>query len=196
MENEHHGEGGVHHKPKQITVRLNKKTAYIIVAVVALGVLGFYYKGSFVAGSVDGKLISRFAVIRELEAVSGKQAFDSLVVQKLIRAEAKQKGVTATDEEINAEIAKIEEQMKAQGGTLEQALSTQGMALETLKKQLRTQKLLEKLVSGTTQVSDQEEAQYNELAKNQLIQQKLNNAKTAYVNDLKAKAKIRTFMTY
>lgn len=213
MEHEHHGEGGGHHKPEQVTLRLSKRTVRIIVTVLVIAALGYYGKGFFVAASVNGTLISRLAVVKELEAVSGKQALDSLIAQTLIKAEARKKGITVTDQEVDDEIAKIGVQMAAQGGgTLEQALSAQGLALETLKKQLRSQKLLEKLVSGTTEVSDQEvaqflkdnsvtvpkgqEAQYNELAKNQLIQQKLNNAKAAYVNDLKAKAKIRTFTNY
>ncbi|MDO8521466.1 MAG: SurA N-terminal domain-containing protein [bacterium] len=214
----HHHEGGeahhvTHHKPEQVTLRLSKRTIYIIVAVILVAVLGYFGKGFFVVASVDGRLISRLAVVRELEAVSGKQALDSLVIQKLISAEAKKNGVSVTDEEVKAEVAKIALQMQTQGGgTLEAALAAQGMTLETLEKQLRTQKLLEKLVVGTQEVTPEEiaqfikannvvvpegqEAQYDELAKNQLVQQKLNAAKTTYVNDLKAKAKIRIFTTY
>lgn len=201
-----------HHKEKEFTLRIGRKTALVVAAVIVVGSLGYYLKDIFVAAKVDGRFISRFDVIRELESVSGKQALESLITQKLIRAEAKQKGVTVSDDEVNAEMAKVEEQVKAQGGTLEQALSAQGMKLDTLKKQLRTQKLLEKLVTGTTEVNSEEIAQfikdnnvaipngqeeaYNQLVKSQLIQQRLNTAKTAFVNDLRAKASVSIYTKY
>jgi len=211
---EHHGEAQHEgsHKPKQVTLRFSKRTLTAIVIVLFLGALGYFGRGLFVAAVVDGTPISRVAVIRELESISGKQALDSLVAQRLIKAEALRKGITVTDKEVEEEIAKIGIQMSMQGSSLEAALAAQGMTEETLKKQLYVQKLLEKLVAGTIEVTDEEVAQYiknNKIVvppgqeeqqgafiKDQLTQQKSNAAKTEFVNELRAKAKIVTVVEY
>lgn len=207
---EHHGEA--HQKEKQVTLRFSRRTLIIVGIIVVVGAFGYFCRGLFVAAIVDGTPISRIAVVRELESVSGKQALDSLIAQRLIKAEALRKGVSVTDKEVDEEVAKIGIQMSMQGSSLEAALAAQGMSLETLEKQLYTQKLLEKLVAGTIGVTDDEIAQYiknNKMAvppgqeeeqkafvKDQLTREKSNAARTQFVNDLKAKATIRTFTEY
>ncbi|MEK7118161.1 MAG: SurA N-terminal domain-containing protein [Patescibacteria group bacterium] len=215
MEHQQHGEVGKHAtggRSDLLTIRLTKKTAWIFAVVVLLLVLGYVFKGLFIAATVDGTLITRFAMIRELENVSGKQALDSLIVQKLVYAEARKKGVTVGDSEIDLELSKIENQVKTQGGTLEQVLAGQGLTLDVLKEQIRTQKTLEKLIPGKVEVTDLEvgqyikdnqisvpagqEEKYNALVKDQLSQQKQTAARQAFVNDLRARATIRTFVSY
>ena len=209
---EEDGDGSSRHKDKQITFRISATTARIIVVVIVLGVLGYFLKGFFVVASVNGSFISRWAVIEELEKVSGKQALDSLIAKKLVFDDAWQKGITVSNDEINAEVTKAENQVKAQGETLDQVLSQQGIALDTFKKQLLIQKTLEKLVIEKVQVGNDEIAQfikdnkvvvpagqedkYNGLVKDQLTQQKLTAAEKAYVSDLKSHATIHTFVRY
>lgn len=209
-------EGGTHHeahhKQKQVTLRLKKSTLIAIAAVVLVGAFGYFCRGLFVAAIVDGMPISRLSVVRELESVSGKAALDSLVLQRLIRAEALKKGVTASEAEIDEEIAKIGIQMSMQGSSLEAALQAQGMSLATLRKQIHLQKLVDKLVAGTVSVTDEEITQYiktnsaglppgeessrREFAKGQLEQQKLGAAKAEFVNDLRTNAKVITVVSY
>lgn len=215
MEHQQHEETGKHAasgRSDLLTIHLKKKTAWIFAAVLLLLVLGYVFKGLFIVATVDGTPITRFAMIRELENVSGKQALDSLIVQKLVYAEARKKGITVGDSEIDLELSKIENQVKTQGGTLAQVLAGQGITLDVLKEQIRTQKMLEKLVTGKVEVTDLEvgryikdngvsvpagqEEKYNALVKNQLSQQKQNTARQAFVSDLRARATIRTFVSY
>lgn len=215
MEHQQHGEGGKHtaeRKSDLVTLRLKRKTVIILTVIVVLLVLGYVYKGLFVAATVNGMPITRLAVIQELEKISGKQALDSLITQKLIDAEARKNNIVVSGDEIDAEISKIRVQVETQGGTLEQALTTQGMTMDILKEQIRVQKILEKLVPDKVEVTDAEVAQYmkdngirapegeeekyHALVKDQLTQQKLGAAKQKFVTDLKANAKIRTFAGY
>jgi len=205
-----HHEG--HQKSKQITLRISAKSARIIVVVLVLAALGYYGRGLFVVASVNGSLISRLAVVNELEDVSGKQALDSLIVAKLIQAEAQKRNITATEQEINDELAKIEEQLGGQGQTLDGALTSQGIALPTLKRQLTVQKLLEKMVAEDAVVTDAEidqflkenkvsipsgkDEEYRTMAKDQLYSQKLNTAKSDLVKDLRARASVNIFKQY
>jgi dGTP triphosphohydrolase len=199
-------------KADKKSIKISIKTAIIIVVIIALGVLVYFYKGLFIAATVNGSPISRLTVIHTLEKASGKSLLDSLITEKLIQNEANAKGITVSDDEINAQIATIQDQITAQGSTLDAALSAQGMNMDDLKKQIILQKEMEKLVADKINVTDEEVAQYikdnaisipegqeaatNDQVKNKLRNQKLNTEAQALISDLKAKAKIRYFVNY
>ncbi len=184
-----------------------------ILVVLILGALVYYYKGKFVAATVNGKPIFRSAVVQQLEMQYGKQTLDSLVTQQLIIDEAQAKGSTATDKEIDSEIKKIEDQLKAQGQTLEAALAAQGLTRDYIVNQTRIQILLQKLLANKLKVSDKEVADFLEKnkealpkdtkeedlkkqAKAQIENQKLGEEVQKLITDLKAKAKINTYAQY
>jgi len=201
---------------KTIKIKVSKKSAIIIgvivVVVAVLGVLAYRYKSLLIAATVDGSPIYRLSVIQKLEKDSGKSLLDSLVTQKLVQVEANAKKIVVTDDEVSAEIKKIESQVTAQGTTLEAALAAQKMSLDDLKKQILLQLEMQKLVADKTTVTEAEVAQYitdnkvtvpkgqeaatNEQIKGELSGQKLNNAAQALITDLKAKAKIQYFVNY
>jgi foldase protein PrsA len=199
-------------KADKKSIKISIKTAIIIVVIIALGILVYFYKGLFIAATVNGSPISRLTIIQKLEKASGKNLLDSLVTEKLIQDEANAKKIVVSNDEINAEIKKIQDQVTAQGGTLDAALSAQGMNTDDLKKQIILQKEMEKLVADKINVTDQEVAQYikdnkisipsgqeaatNDQVKNELRNQKLNTEAQALISDLKAKAKIRYFVNY
>ena len=197
-------------KQKQITISI--KAAIVIGVIIVVGALAYRYKGLLVAATVNGSPISRFSVIEELEKKSGKATLDALIIQKLIAVEAQKKGITVNDNDVNAEIKKIEEQLKEQGKTLAEALSAQGMTEEDLRVQLATQKKLEKLLADKTQVTDEEIAQfikdskivipagqedsYKNQARDQIQQNKLNDAVGVFIDSLRSTAKIKYFVSY
>jgi len=188
------------------------KIGAIIAIVIVVGFLAYYYRGVFIAATVNGSTISRLAVIKELESVSGKNALDSLITQKLINDEAIVKGVSVTDEEVDTEIKKVESQVTAQGMTLDEALKAQNMTLNILKKQIINQKKLEKILADKLQVTDEEVAQYivtneikipkgeevtyNEQIKDQIKQENFSTAASELVASLKAQAKINYIANY
>ncbi|MBI2056566.1 MAG: SurA N-terminal domain-containing protein [Candidatus Sungbacteria bacterium] len=191
---------------------LTVKNIVILVVVVVLGGLIYMYKGIAVAALVDWRPISRVAVIKQLEKNSGKQALDALIVEKLVQSELKKAGTLVTDEEVSAEIKKIEETIAAQGGTLDQLLEMEGVTKDELKKQLRTQIQVKKFFADKTAVADEEVSKYikdNKITvpkeggeefkkqiKEQLEGQKLNQAAGEWVETLRSKASIRYFVNY
>jgi len=199
-------------KADKKSIKISIKTAIIIVVIITLGVLAYFYKGLFIAATVNGSPISRLAIIQKLEKASGKNLLDSLITEKLIQDEANAKKIVVSNDEINAEIKRIEDQITAQGGTLDAALSAQGMSMDDLKKQIILQKEVEKLVADKINVTDEEVAQYikdnkisipegqeaatNDQVKNELRSQKLNKEAVALITTLKSQAKIRYFVNY
>ncbi|PIT90062.1 hypothetical protein COU23_00570 [Candidatus Kuenenbacteria bacterium CG10_big_fil_rev_8_21_14_0_10_36_11] len=195
--------------------KFNKKTALIALSIIVIAVIGFLayqYKNLLIAAKVNGTLIGRLEIINILEKASGKNVLESLITQKLIDEEAKKKGALVNAEEIDAEIKNIADQLKAQGETLDKALATQNMSLDDLKKQIITQKELEKILADEIQVADAEietylkdsgvtipagqEANYQNQAKTQLQQQKLATASQTLITSLRAQANIKYFINY
>jgi len=191
---------------------VSRKGLIIALAIVAVGLLAYYLRGVFIAATVNGSPISRLAVIRELEKSAGKSVLDDMITRKLIDEEAKKKSVVVGEDEIAVEIKSVEEEIQAQGGTLDEVLTSQNLTRDDLKRQIIVKKQLEKILGDKLQVSDEEaqkfiaeneitvpvgqEVAYNEQARAQLKQQKLNTEAMALVESLKKESKINYFVKY
>lgn len=192
-----------------------KNRRYITLALILVLVLGALYllRSFFVAAIVNGQPISRVSVVNELEKQSGKQVLDTVVTKTLILQEAKKQNVTVSQEEINQETKKIEDNVKKQGQTLDQVLALQGMDRAALVEQIRIQKTVEKILGKDIKVTDKEVDAYIETnkealgadptsneskasVKQQLTQQKLSEKFQTWLDGLKKKAKINYFVSY
>ncbi|PJE64400.1 MAG: hypothetical protein COU90_03055 [Candidatus Ryanbacteria bacterium CG10_big_fil_rev_8_21_14_0_10_43_42] len=200
----------------QVNITMKKsKLVYIIIAgVIVLILVGlFFAKSLFVAATVNGSPISRFSVISELEKQSGAQVLGAIIDQKLIKAELDNQGVSVAEEEIDAEIKKIEEQIASQGGELSQILAAQGVTETELREQISIQKRLEKILADKIVVSDEEVNAYitdNAITlpegmtmevfvgqiKEQLKNQKFQQEAGQWVSDVTASADIKYYIEY
>ena len=193
-------------KPKPLVIAIGVAVILIIVAL-------FFAKGHFVAATVNGSPISRWSVIKELEKQGGKQALEAIIDKKLIETELNKQKITATKEEVDAEIEKIKAQVASQGGTLEAALAQQGMTEEKLREQITIQKKLEKLLADKVAITDAEIDTYIKDSKatppkdikmedfrkqisDQLKGQKFQQEAQKWVSDLTASAKIKYYVNY
>jgi parvulin-like peptidyl-prolyl isomerase len=205
-------------EPKSNAIRLEFKKQHLlalsfgVALALILGTL-FYSKGVFIAATVNGSPISRLSVITELEKQGGKQALESLISERLIKAELKKSNIVVSDADVDTEIKKIEEQVASQGGTLEEALTAQGMSMDILRTQIATQKGLEVLLADKVKVSDEELATALKSAEGsapegmttdelktaiteQLKQQKFQEEAQKWIADITAGADIKYFVTY
>ncbi|KKU78452.1 MAG: Foldase protein PrsA [Parcubacteria group bacterium GW2011_GWA2_47_7] len=202
------------HKPEADTrdVKISKKAFFFFALAVLIVMLAYAFRGVFVAATVNGSPISRLALIQTLEKASGKQALESLVMQKVIASEVKKRGITVSPAELDAEVTKIREQVSGQGGTLEELLAQQGMTLDSLNEQIRTQLEVEKMIADKIAVTDAEVDEY--IAKNkldipadqleaaraqiadQLKRDKVNTEGQAFVSALRETAKVSVFVQY
>ncbi len=213
-ENKMFESSGEYSENKSIFSKLITKKYIGIVAFIAVfGALGYYGKGLVVAALVNGSPISRWSVLKESEKQTGKKVLDFLIVKQLIEHEARVKGVTITDEEINGEVKKIEAGLVSQGQTLAAILKAQNMSEKDLHDQLALQKELEKLVADKVTVTDADVEDY--IKKNKItlpagvdqnaekgkIKESLANGKRSqdmqhFVEQLRAGASIKYFVQY
>ena len=196
----------------QQTVRLKKSYAILIVVILLFGAAIYYFRGLFVAAVVNGQPISRLEVVQQAEKQSGKQTLDTLVRDALIEQEAKKENVSVSDQEVNAEITTLQGNLKKQGQTLDQVLSTQGMSQVDLRRLIRLDKLVQKMVGRKIAISDKEVSDYidknkdslpntddvtlKKQVKAQLTQQKTNTAVQSWLANIQQKANIVYFVQY
>lgn len=201
---------------KRFVAKMSKTTkTFIIVLVVAVVILGgvYYFKGVFVAATVNGQAISRLSIVQELEKKAGKNILDTMITKKLIEDEVKKQKVVVKSEDVDAEIKKIEAQIVVQGGTLDQALAGQGMTDKDLREQIMINKELEQILGDKLAVSDEEINQYLSTNKivptkgvssddlknqtqEQLKGQKFNTEAAKLIEDLRTKAVINYYTQY
>ena len=72
-------------KQKELMKKIFK---YVGLTVLVIA-LAYGFVKMFVAAYVNGRLISRLSVVRELEKQGGKKTLDALIIKSLIAQEAK-----------------------------------------------------------------------------------------------------------
>ena len=186
---------------------------YILVALAIIAGLLYYGRGIFVAATVNGSPVSRLAVIKSLEQQGGKGALDGIISEKLLRQEAKKKGITVKKDEVNARIADIEKELKSSGQSLDKLLESQGISRKQVENQTELQLLLKKMLADKIKVTDQEvdaaakeqsatkpetvsDADFKKQIKEALENQKLSFEAQTYIQELQSKAKIQYIHTY
>lgn len=195
------------------TSLITKKNIIIVLLLASFGYLLFLNRGLFIAAMVNNQPITRLSIISELEKRSGKQALDTVITEALIMQEAQKNNVVVSNDEVDVEVKKVEDNVKAQGQDIDQLLAAQGMKKEDLVKQIRIQKIVEKILADKINPSDDEVKKYvtdnatmfaKELtaeqkvaqAKDQLKQQKLSSEFQSWITGVKANSKINYFVNY
>jgi uncharacterized coiled-coil protein SlyX len=193
--------------------RRAKIAVSVAIGVAVLAVLLYQYRGVFIAATVDGVPVTRLAVIEELESRSGKEALDTLITKTLIGNAAAAANVTVGQDEVDAELVKIEEQVAAQEMTLDEALAAQGLSRESLVSQIILRKQLEKILADRIAVTDDEVTEYlkkdtrppqsvmssedqAKQVRERLSAQKFSTEADKWVTEAKEKAQITTFVEY
>jgi hypothetical protein len=195
--------------------KMKFRRSYILFAagIIILGALLYLGRGFFVAAVVNGQPISRVSIIKEAEKQSGRQALDTIVRNTLIEQEARKANVSVSNQEIDDEIKKVEETLSKQGQKLDDVLAMQGMTKEDLRRLIRLDKLVGKIVGKDVKVTDEEvndyltknkdllpegqsEEELKKAATEQIKQQKLNDKIRTWLESLQTKAKIMYFVQY
>jgi len=206
---------GVSMKSATTAKSLRMRRLYILLAVliILIGILIFNFKSLFVAAMVNGQPITRLSVVSEAEKQSGKQALDVIVRNTLVEQEAQKEHVTVSDQEVNDEIKKLEANLANQGQKLDQVLALQGLTQDDLRKLIRVDKLVNKMVGSSVTVSSKDVDAYIEKNKDslpqnqtdeqlrasvtsQLKKQALSAKVQAFLAKLQSKAKIQYFVQY
>ena len=194
-------------------IKLSDRTIILLVVCALILGIAYGYKSVFIAATIDGRPVSRLAVIRELEAKGGKATLDAIITERLITAEAAKADIVISPADIDAEIEKVTAEIAAQGMTLESALAAQGLTLDEVRKQLTTRKQLEKLLGDAVTVTDADidaylvetklttpqtmsEEEFRTKVRDQIANQKFGKVADAWISDIRKKANIHYYGDY
>lgn len=178
-----------------------------VIGLVILALLVYIFRSWFVVATVNGQIITRAELNKQLEQQYGKEILDSIITKTLVLQEADRQHVSVSQQEIDDSIKQISDTLSKQGQSLDSVLAARGMKKQDLEDQIRLQKTVEKLVGKSVSVSDQEIADYisknqeslptglsdeqlKQQVKQQLLQQKINDKAQVLVADLQKKAHI------
>lgn len=181
----------------------------LLVLIIVLGLLGFLFKDRLLVATINGRPVFRYELDQRLTSTYGKEALENLIVEKLIKEEAKKSGVNVSEQEVSDEEKRLEASL-GEGVTLEDALKFQGVSLADFKKQLELRLQLNKILEKQITISDEEvdkfikdnektlvatgEAERKAEAREQLKEQKINESLQTWIEGLLAKAKITRFL--
>lgn len=196
-------------KPKKVMI--NKQQTMMIGGIIVLGLLvaaGYMLKGQMVVAMVNGQPITRMAYVGEMEKQVGETTMNNMVLEMLIQQESEKIGVTVEQSVVDEELKKLEERMKEQGQELDKLLEAEGMTRLDLIKQIRFQKLVEKMAPKSSEITDEQVLKYveenkamfsedmkeeevKEMAKQQLESQDSRSSMNNWLEMLKEQANIQ-----
>lgn len=199
---------------KTLKVKAGRKKITTIFAVV-LGVLILLFAifKFLIAATVNNIPITRFEVIRLLEREGGQQALDNLITRQLVLQEARKQKLSVSQEEIDAKLSELNSYLEQQGTTLDDALAFQKQTKNNLVEDIKIQALVEKILEGELQISDEEVQKYFEdnrdfFAKDakfedvsaqinsQLKSDKLSQKFQEWLDKVRSESSIRRFLSY
>jgi len=191
----------------EVKTPVRKVNFFPIIAVLIALVLGYAYYRFGIVATVNGVPISKISYLNALEKQDKKQTIKQMANEALVLQEAAKKGVTIDQATIDTEIATVEAQIKSQGQTLDAALLAEGMTKADLEKQIRIQKIVEKLSNPSIDITQAQiddylktnkaslpttytKDQLQSLAKEQLTSEAKNTAINTWFTELQKNSKI------
>ena len=192
-----------------------KKRTSLIVLLLLILLTIFLYKniGLFIVASVNGKPITRLALVKELEKQGGKQVLESIITKQTILGEASKKKIVISDKELSDKIDEVKSSLEKQGTNLENVLTYQNQSMEDFKDSIKMRLIIERLLSDKVNVSDEEVKEYYDKNKNmfdktktfeelkddikeQVYQGKLSQEYKRWIQDIRSSAKINYFVNF
>lgn len=203
-------------KLPRINLKANGRSyLFIFLTIFVVVFLAYHFKvanrilGKFLAGTVNGQPIFKSQLTNRLYTRYGNQILESLIVDTLVRQEAKSKGVVVSQQELEEAIGKIKEQL-GQNSDLESILAFQGIERSEFEDGVRVEVMARKLLEKDISITDEEigqfikenkktmaatsEAGLKEEARRVLSDQKLGERINTWIGELEKKAKIERYL--
>ena len=194
---------------ESVTSKPSQKKLFILgLVVIVIVVLFFLLKSYFLAAVVNNHPIFRWQLDRELEKRYGTQILDNLVTEKLIDQEASKAKINITKADMDSEIKTVTASLP-EGTDLATALKSEGLSMEDFTQQISIKLKAERILNPKITITDQEledfasksaslftssdSAKQKVEAETILRQQKLGDAFSAWLEEIKTKAKILKF---
>lgn len=186
------------------------KLLLLIIVFFILGGIIYKNKGLIIIGTIDGKPVTSIELYNRMVKQYGKQTFDQMIAEQIIINEANKRGIAVSDQDIDQEISKIEQNL-GESTTLADAISQQGMTIDDLRSQIKIRLTATKLVQDKIEVNDseidaylknnkefmdkeQDEAKQKEQIKQFLTDQKVNQQIQQLVSELRQNSQVASYL--
>ena len=185
-------------KNKKLQNFIDKELKFLLALILILGLLNTY-KGSFISATVNGKIISRYSLIKELERQGKDLAVDSLISQELILQEAKRKKINITQKDLDKTVENVKKSLEGSQQTLDGFLASQNLTYKDFLKQVRMQLIIEKLVSKDIKISAEKIDKYlednREFFPTNLSEKEMRESATSQLKQVELNAKVQELLT-
>ncbi len=165
----------------------------IIFGVIVLGLLLMFataFTKTETAASVNGEKITKEELDTKLTEMYGPDILDSLITNKVIEMEAAKKKVKVTGNEIDEELAKLQE---SYGGeeAFAAALEQNQVSMDKIREDIEVYLLAEKMIGASIDVSEEEMKTYFEENKDSFDQKEQVKASHILVEDEATAKKVK-----
>ncbi|MBA2942861.1 peptidylprolyl isomerase [Paenibacillus sp. CGMCC 1.16610] len=151
-------------------IRSNRTWKWVsaVLLICLIAYIAFYPPTKHAAGSagtvepvakVNGVSINSEQLYQAMLASGGQQTLDSMISEELINQEGQKAGITVTDEDVDKEVANVKGSYGSDA-EFQQALTSYGMTIDDLKKSMKSQVLLKKILTPQITITDDEIKKY------------------------------------
>ncbi|WRP07468.1 peptidylprolyl isomerase [Rossellomorea aquimaris] len=160
------------------------------IVVVGTMLVMFGFSKDEVVAKVGSKSISKEDLYTTLVDQYGEAALDTLIAEKIVELESDKKKITVKDSEIDEELQSMKD---SYGGeeAFNEALASSGANLDSVKKNVRSFLLTEKLLEDRISISDDQIKEYFEANKDTFAQAEQIEASHILVEDEKTAQEVK-----
>lgn len=173
---------------KKQTITLWSIIGGVVLIGSLLAVFGFSKEDA--VAKVGSETISKDDLYTTLVDQYGDGALDTLIAEKIVKLESEKKDLTVKDSEIKKELEKIKGQYDSEEA-FNEALASSGSDLDSVKENIKTYLLTEKLLKDRVKITDDQIKEYFEANKDTFAQKEQVEASHILVDDEKTAQEVK-----
>ncbi|WP_034762000.1 peptidylprolyl isomerase [Rossellomorea vietnamensis] len=173
---------------KKQTITLWSIIGGVVLIGSLLAVFGFSKEDA--VAKVGSETISKDDLYTTLVDQYGDGALDTLIAEKIVKLESEKKDLTVKDSEIKKELENIKGQYDSDEA-FNEALASSGSDLDSVKENIKTYLLTEKLLKDRVKITDDQIKEYFEANKDTFAQKEQVEASHILVDDEKTAQEVK-----
>jgi foldase protein PrsA len=173
---------------KKQTITLWSIIGGVVLIGSLLAVFGFSKEDA--VAKVGSETISKDDLYTTLVDQYGDGALDTLIAEKIVKLESEKKDLTVKDSEIKKELENIKGQYDSEEA-FNEALASSGSDLDSVKENIKTYLLTEKLLKDRVKITDDQIKEYFEANKDTFAQKEQVEASHILVDDEKTAQEVK-----
>ncbi|WP_226672219.1 peptidylprolyl isomerase [Rossellomorea aquimaris] len=173
---------------KKQTITLWSVIGGVVLVGALLAVFGF--SKDDVVAKVGSESITKDDLYSTLVDQYGDGALDTLIAEKIVKLESEKKDLTVKDSEIDKELENIKGQYDSEDA-FNEALASSGSNLDSVKENIKTYLLTEKLLKDRVSITDDQIKEYFDANKDSFAQEERVEASHILVDDEKTAEEVK-----